>query len=103
VGYLGLVNEPCFEEAAEPDAEFGLRLDKRTPGCGGPQFGGKDPFADEAKYPGVQYFNRGEVMPVGSFYGYPTGITGQKAADRLRHKDPTQSSSISSSTTGWLN
>src|SRR5579864_9347045 len=74
--YLGLVNEPCFEEATEPDPEFGLWLDRRIPGCGDPQYGRKDPFADEARYPGVKYFHRGEVMPVGSFYGYPTGIVG---------------------------
>jgi hypothetical protein len=74
--YLGLVNEPCFEEATEGDPErFGLWLDKRIPGCD-PRFDGKDPFADETKYPGVKYLHRGEEMPVGSFYGYPTGIVG---------------------------
>ncbi|MGA2597169.1 MAG: hypothetical protein ABSH09_09290 [Bryobacteraceae bacterium] len=74
--YLGLVNEPCFEEAKEGDPDrFGLWLDKRIPGCD-PRFDGKDPFADETKYPGVKYLHRGEVMPVGSFYGYPTGIVG---------------------------
>lgn len=74
--YLGLVNEPCFEEAKEGDPDrFGLWLDKRIPGCD-PRFGGKDPFADETLYPGVKYLHRGEVMPVGSFYGYPTGIVG---------------------------
>jgi hypothetical protein len=32
--YLGLVNEPCFEEATGPDpARFGLRLDKRRADC----------------------------------------------------------------------
>lgn len=75
--YLGLVNEPCFEEAKAGDPErFGLWLDKRIPGCD-PRFAGKDPFADEGKYPGVKYLHRGEEgMPVGSFYGYPTGIVG---------------------------
>lgn len=74
--YLGLVNEPCFEEAKAGDPDrFGLWLDKRIPGCD-PRFDGKDPFADEAKYPGVKYGHRGEAMPVGSFYGYPTGIVG---------------------------
>jgi hypothetical protein len=73
---LGLVNEPCFAEASEGDpARFGLWLDKRIPGCD-PRFDGKDPFADETKYPGVKYLHRGEAMPVGSFYGYPTGIVG---------------------------
>jgi len=73
--YLGLINEPCFEQAKEPDPEFGLWLDKRIPGCD-PRFDGKDPFADETRYPGVKYLHRGDVMPVGSFYGYPTGIVG---------------------------
>jgi len=74
--YLGLVNEPCYEEAKQGDPErFGLWLDKRIPGCD-PRFGDKDPFADETKYPGVKVLHRGEQMPVGSFYGYPTGIVG---------------------------
>ncbi len=74
--YLGLVNEPCFEEPKDGDPErFGLWLDKRIPGCD-PRFGGEDPFAKEAAYPGVKFGHRGEVMPVGSFYGYPTGIVG---------------------------
>jgi len=74
--YLGLVNEPCFEEPKGPDPDrFGLWLDQRTPNCDS-RFDGKDPFADEAKYPGVKFLHRGDVMPVGSFYGYPTGIVG---------------------------
>ena len=74
--YLGLVNEPCFEEAKAGDPDrFGLWLDKRIPGCD-PRFDGKDPFADENKYPGVKFLHRGKEMPVGSFYGYPTGIVG---------------------------
>jgi hypothetical protein len=74
--YLGLVNEPCFAEATEGDPQrFGLWLDKRIPGCD-PRFGGDDPFANESKYPGVKYGHRGEAMPAGSFYGYPTGILG---------------------------
>jgi hypothetical protein len=74
--YLGLVNEPCFEEAKQGDPNrFGLWLDKRIPGCDS-RFNGEDPFADETKYPGVKYLHRGEEMPAGSFYGYPTGIVG---------------------------
>jgi len=84
---LGLVNEPCFEEAKAPDPErFGLYLDVRQPGCAA------DPFADEKAYPGVKTGFRGHAfqaglrmadgsappatMPVGSFYGYPTGVVG---------------------------
>src|SRR5260370_11108863 len=71
--YLGVVNEPCFEEATQGDPErFGVWLDKRATGPGCPP----DRFADESKYPGVKYLHRGEEMPLGSFYGYPTGVVG---------------------------
>jgi hypothetical protein len=70
-GWLGLVNEPCFQEATGPDPErFGLWLDKPGPACP------PDPFANEQKYPGVKIGARGKNMPVGSFYGYRTGIVG---------------------------
>ncbi|MBC8029084.1 MAG: hypothetical protein H7Z16_03150 [Pyrinomonadaceae bacterium] len=86
--YLGLVNEPCFEKPPGPDPErFGLWLDKRivSPECP------PDPFENETKYPGVRIGSRGQTlpqgqanqhlpkdkkMPVGSFYGYATGIVG---------------------------
>lgn len=75
--YLGLVNEPCFSKPAGPDPErFGLWLDKRSANCG------PDPFENEQKYPGVkigargQTFSDGKKLPVGSFYGYATGIVG---------------------------
>jgi hypothetical protein len=75
--YLGLVNEPCFEKATGPDPErFNLWLDKRSKDCP------PDPFENEVKYPGVkvgargQTFPDGKVFPVGSFYGYATGIVG---------------------------
>ena len=69
--YLGVVNEPCFEKATGPDPErYGLWLDKRRADCP------PDPFADETRYPGVAIGARGKNMPVGSFYGYPTGIVG---------------------------
>src|SRR5579864_6311740 len=69
--YLGLVNEPCFEEAKVPDPQrFGLRLDKRRADCP------PDPFEDEKKYPGVALGARGKNLPVGSFYGWASGIVG---------------------------
>jgi hypothetical protein len=69
--YLGLVNEPCFKEAAGPDPNrFGLWLDVRDPACP------PDPFADPVKYPGVAIGARGKTVPVGSYYGEPTGIVG---------------------------
>lgn len=69
--YLGLVNEPCFEEATGPDPNrYGLWLDKRKAGCPA------DPFENEQKYPGVKIGARGGNVPVGSYYGYSTGILG---------------------------
>ena len=69
--YLGLVNEPCFEKATGPDPQrFGLWLDKRRADCPA------DPFENETKYPGVRIGARGTTVPVGSFYGYATGIVG---------------------------
>ena len=63
--YLGLVNEPCFVQATEPDPErYGLWLDKRDttqPGCD------KDPFEDESKYPGIKIGARGKNIPAGSY------------------------------------
>jgi hypothetical protein len=69
--YLGLVNEPCFDKPTGPDpARFGLWLDKRGANCP------PDPFENEAKYPGVKIGARGKNMPVGSYYGWGTGIAG---------------------------
>lgn len=69
--YYGLVNEPCFDKAVGPDpARFGLWLDRRRGDCP------PDPFENAAKYPGVQVGARGKTTPVGSYYGYATGIVG---------------------------
>lgn len=69
--YLGLINEPCFEKATGPDPNrFGLWLDKRRPDCA------PDPFEDEKKYPGIALGARGKNLPVGSLYGYASGIVG---------------------------
>lgn len=74
--YLGLVNDPCFEKATGPDPErWGLWLDKRKANCQ------PDPFENEQKYPGVKIGSRGTKVgskdfPVGSIYGYETGIVG---------------------------
>lgn len=96
--YLGLVNEPCFIKNTQPRADrFGLRLDVRDDKCG------PDPFENEAKYPGVKIGARGKNLPLGSYYGYGTGIVGlrlfpnpafdeaaQKAWDPERYySDPT--------------
>jgi hypothetical protein len=83
--WMGLMNEPCFEKASGPDPNrFGLWLDQRKTGPGCPP----DPFEDESKYPGVRIGHRGQdlpdgkfipqdhKMPVGSFYGYATGVVG---------------------------
>ena len=71
--YLGVVNEPCFEKGEGPrEDRFGLWLDVRSEGCP------PDPFEDEAKYPGVKVGARGRSpeLPVGSYYGYATGVLG---------------------------
>ncbi len=69
--WLGLINEPCFDPPTGPDPDpFGLLLDKRRADCP------SDPFENEAKYPGVRIGARGSVVPVGSIYGWPTGIVG---------------------------
>jgi hypothetical protein len=70
--YYGLVNEPCFDKPTAPD-ENGLWLDKRVPQSAECP---KDPFADEQKYPGVKIGARGTTVPVGSYYGLPSGIVG---------------------------
>ncbi|HLZ99382.1 MAG TPA: hypothetical protein VKP66_15720, partial [Steroidobacteraceae bacterium] len=75
--YLGLVNEPCFDTPTAPDPKRrGLWLDVRRKDCPA------DPFEDEIRYPGVALGSRGKSLgdgttqPVGSFYGYATGIVG---------------------------
>jgi len=73
---LGLVNEPCFEKATGPDPQrWDLWLDKRRADCPA------DPFENETKYPGVVIGARGKtvngkLLPVGSAYGWATGIVG---------------------------
>jgi hypothetical protein len=70
--YFGIVNEPCFDKATQPDPKhYGLWIDQRRADCP------PDPFADESKYPGVRIGARGvNGFPVGSYYGEPTGIVG---------------------------
>jgi len=67
--WYGLINEPCFEQATGPD-EYGLWLDRRKKDCP------SDPFDDPDKYPGVKIGARGTTVPVGSYYGKPSGIVG---------------------------
>ena len=69
--YLGLVNEPCFEKGTGARKDrYGLWLDVRSENCP------PDPFENEAKYPGVRIGARGKSVPVGSYYGYATGVVG---------------------------
>ena len=69
--YLGLINEPCFTAPTGPDPKhWGLWVDQRDPSCP------PDPFADETKYPGARVGARGSTVPVGSYYGEPTGVIG---------------------------
>jgi hypothetical protein len=67
--WYGVVNEPCFEEA-KVAGKYGLWLDRRKKECP------PDPFANEAKYPGVKIGARGKTVPVGSYYGEPSGVVG---------------------------
>ena len=69
--YFGLVNEPCFEKGTGPRSDrYGLWLDVRSDDCPA------DPFENEEKYPGVKIGARGKNVPVGSYYGYASGIVG---------------------------
>jgi hypothetical protein len=69
--HFGLVNEPCFTKTTGPDPKhYGLWLDQRDPKCP------PDPFANGTKYPGVAVGARGKNMPIGSYYGEPSGILG---------------------------
>jgi hypothetical protein len=75
--WLGLINEPCFRKPTVPDPKrFGLWLDVRTEGHE------LDPFENDNKYPGVRIgargttFSGGQTLPVGSYFGYATGIVG---------------------------
>ena len=69
--YLGLVNEPCFRDAdrSRPPTASVCGWINAIPVCA------PDPFANEAKYPGVRIgargatFADGTTMPVGSYYG----------------------------------
>ncbi len=68
---LGVVNEPCFEKATAPNpARYGLWLDVRKKNCP------SDPFENEQKYPGVAVGARGKNIPLGSEYGYASGVVG---------------------------
>ncbi len=75
--WLGAINEPCFDKPTGPDPErFGLWLDVRRKDCP------PDPFENEQKYPGVKIGARGQpigggkILPVGSYFGYASGIAG---------------------------
>ena len=69
--YLGLMNEPCFDAPAQADPKrFGLLLDARRADCPA------DPFENETEYPGIAIGARGTTVPVGSLYGYASGIVG---------------------------
>lgn len=69
--YLGVLNEPCFKKPTEPNQDrYGLWLDVRDPNCP------PDPFENEDKYPGVAIGARGKTIPLGSYYGYASGVLG---------------------------
>jgi hypothetical protein len=83
--FLGLVNEPCFAKATAPNPErFGLWLDSRQSDCA------PDPFENEKKYPGVEIGARGKNVPVGSYYGYASGIVGLRLFPNPDFDEPAQ-------------
>ena len=97
---FGVVNEPCYRM---PDpikdemfikGRYGLWLDIRVeedpedPFCADNPV---DPFEDEAAYPGVEIGARGENIPVGSIYGYATGIVGLRLFTNPDFDDEAQS------------
>lgn len=94
--YLGLVNEPGLQQWKPPErcrSADGKNFQDVKPSdpkdkkqwCGDPErfglwldkpVGPPDPFEDEKKYPGVKVGARGKTVPVGSYYGYASGIVG---------------------------
>ena len=75
--WMGVINEPCFEKPTAADPQrFGLWLDVRRKDCPA------DPFENETSYRGVKIgargttFSDGTNLPVGSYFGYATGIVG---------------------------
>ena len=77
--YLGLVNEPCFEKAPAPIRSVTACGSTRAIPVVRP-----DPFENEGKYPGVKIGARGKNIPVGSYYGYATGIVGLRTVPQSR-------------------
>ena len=60
-----------FEKpTAGREDRYGLWLDVRVESDDCPP----DPFENEEKYPGVRIGARGKNIPVGSYYGYASGI-----------------------------
>jgi hypothetical protein len=94
--YFGLVNEPGFtmweppERCKSADGKGGQDVKPSDPRdksqwCGDPErfglwldkrLGPPDPFEDDKQYPGVKVGSRGKTVPVGSYYGYGSGIVG---------------------------
>jgi mono/diheme cytochrome c family protein len=71
LAYLGVLNEPCYDQAQYADPRrYGLWLDRRQVNCA------PDPFENDEKYRGVPSGARGKNMPLGSVYGEPSGVLG---------------------------
>ncbi len=103
---------PASSRPTGPDPNrFGLWLDVRSTDCAA------DPFENESKYPGVKIGARGKPLgdgstqPVGSFYGYATGIVGlrlfpnpafdEKAAKALGSPSATTPTRATTTTRTW--
>ena len=83
--YLGLINEPCFKQpTAADDKHFGLWIDQRDPDCRARPLrrqrrGGRaiPAVSERAARPYWSAPSRSEqTVPVGSYYGEPTGVIG---------------------------
>ncbi|MEO8370438.1 MAG: hypothetical protein ABI806_14735 [Candidatus Solibacter sp.] len=71
LAWLGVVNEPCYEEATTPDPRrYGLWLDQRDLACPA------DPFENAEKYLGVPFGARSMNISPGSAFGAPSGVIG---------------------------
>ncbi len=72
--YLGLINEPCFDAPTAPDPKrFGLLLDTRQAGLPGRSVRERDQVSRREDRRARQ---GAEALPVGSLYGYASGIVG---------------------------
>ena len=70
--YLGLVNEPCFDKGNGPRKDrYGLWLDVRSEACPA-----RSRSRTKRSIPASGSVPAARTCPVGSYYGYATGVVG---------------------------